>query len=138
MEPLLNSDDGRRQTELPAEQRLQSRVPLSVPLLITSMDPSFKLQLKTEAVDVSKLGVQIRSRYYMAPGTRLRLDVLGSDQIADGRVVRVQFDGTAVWTVGIQLMNPGENIWRIKTPPLNWSAARLPAQRYEHWNWHLQ
>jgi hypothetical protein len=65
------------------------------------------------------------------------LDILNSDQVIEGRVVRTHFDGTKYWMVGIQLVDHTGNIWKLACPPPDWNPARPSASRYNEWMWHL-
>ena len=124
-------------TETEAERRLRTRVALSVPLMITSLDPTFQYQTLGDAVDVSSNGLQMRVRAYVPLATRLRLDILHSDQVIEGRVVRAHCDGTKGWIIGIQLLEQIGNVWRMASPPADWTPPRSSASRYNEWMWHL-
>ena len=116
--------------------RLRTRVALSVPLIVTSLDDTYPYQATGDAIDVSSSGVQIRLRSYARPGTRVRLDVLHSDQVTEGRIVRAQFDGTKYWMIGVQLLDPTGNVWKLAAPPADWIPTR-PSSRYDQWTWAL-
>ena len=118
-----------------AERRGRTRIALSVPLLITSLDPNVKFQAIGDALDVSSSGVQLRLSTSLPAGTRVRLDILNSDRVTEGHVVRSVTDGTKRWNTGIQLLEQTGNFWDVTAPPKDWNPYRTERNRCEEWMW---
>lgn len=107
-----------------AERRRRTRLVLSVPLMVTSLDPSVKFQGVCETIDVSSSGAQLRLQRHLPPGIRLRLDVLNSNRMmTEARVVRSESDRRKGWRIGIQLLQQPGNFWGILSPPKDWDFS---------------
>jgi hypothetical protein len=83
------------------EHRRRARITLSVPVMVTSLDTGVKCQAMCDTVDVSSNGALLRLRHTLPLGTRLRLDVLHSNQVTEARVIRCDMDETRAWKIGM-------------------------------------
>ena len=101
-----------------------TRIDLSVPLIITSLDPAVKFQGMVETLDVSSSGVRLRLSYALPPGTRVRLDIAHTDRMTEGHVVWAKPDGKYRWKVGVKLLEQTGNFWGVTAPPADWSPSR--------------
>ena len=115
--------------------RQRTRIALSVPLLVTSIDPNVRFESLCDAIDVSSSGVQLRLSRSLAVGTRLRLDILHTDRITLGRVVSSRSLGRYTWRMGIQLVEQTGNFWGLIAPPADWNPTRHASERYDDWAW---
>jgi hypothetical protein len=106
------------------EFRRRARITLSVPVMVTSLDTGVKCQAMCDTVDVSSNGALLRLRHTLPLGTRLRLDILHSNQVTEARVIRCDMDGTRAWKIGIQLLQQTGNFWGVKCPPKDWDGSK--------------
>ena len=107
-----------------AERRRSHRIPVSVPLFVLSLD-SLTFCAHSRTVEVSGHGCVLHAVRPFKRGTRLRLDVLSSNQTTTARVVHSDPTGTheTSWTIALELDKPG-NYWRVTTPPADWPRLR--------------
>jgi hypothetical protein len=106
------------------ERRRRTRVPLSVPVIVTTLDQHIKLQETCETLDISSGGAQLRLSRAVPTGTRIRLDILNCDRVTKGWVVRSVPYEKKGWGVGVQLIEQTGNFWGISTPPKDWEESR--------------
>ncbi|HZS11132.1 MAG TPA: PilZ domain-containing protein [Nitrospirales bacterium] len=104
-----------------ADRRRSSRLPLSVPVFVTGQNTI--VQSRCDTLDVSHTGARLRSRRMLPHGTVIRLDVLGGNGIATGRVVRV-LPSRGSFVIGVKFDAPA-NIWNVKNPPSDWRPTQL-------------
>ena len=106
------------------ERRRRTRVPLSVPVIVTSLDKHIKFHETCETLDISSGGAQLRLSCALPTGTRVRLDILNCDRVTQGWVVRSGPYGKKGWRVGVQLIEQTGNFWGISAPPKDWQESR--------------
>lgn len=109
-----------RTSELPLRRRSQ-RIPLAVPLFVTSLDPQVEFGERCETLVVSNHGCEIRATKPLPQNTTLRLDVMHSKQVTTAHVVRCEPAGLGGkgWQIALAL-DKAENFWGIKFPPEDW------------------
>ena len=110
------------------EYRRSQRIPLSVPLFVTSLDPSFQFCKHVNTVEVSKHGCLLRTLLPIQCGVRLRLHALYTNCTATARVVhaepaRIGTDLT-LWHIAIELDDKEGTFWKVVAPSQQWD---LPA-----------
>jgi hypothetical protein len=103
------------------DRRRSSRLPLSIPVFVTGKDGL--LHGRCDTLDISHTGARLRSKRLLPYGAAIRVDVLGGDGIATGKVVRV-LPGRGNYVIGVKFDEPG-NIWNIKNPPKDWRVSTL-------------
>src|SRR6476619_3055339 len=106
------------------ELRRRARVALSVPVMVTSLETGGKYQAMCDTLDVSSGGALLRIRLSLPVNSRLRLDILHSNQVTEARVIRTEKEGIKGWTVGIQRLQQTGNFWGVKFPPKDWEGSR--------------
>ena len=121
-------------TSLRGNRRSRTRLPLCVPLMVTSLDSSLRFESVADTVDISSSGALLRFPFHVPAGTLVRLDVLSGDQIFHGRIVTAQKNGRRGFLIRIELLIKTGNCWRLKSPPGDWNP--LPSSRRENdWVW---
>lgn len=90
------------------ERRRSQRAPLSVPVLMQSLDPLYDFTVRAVIVEVSSHGCQIRAPRPFMHGARLCLRVASTQYLAAARVVRSipSESDMGTWQVGVELDQP--------------------------------
>ena len=104
--------------------RRSSRVPIQVPVLVTSMEPNTQFSEICETLVVSAHGCALRLPLKLNTGSALRLHGQGGQQ-ATAYVVFCQPDGQG-FRLGAQLDRP-ENFWGLESCPDDWRVLEMPA-----------
>src|SRR5580700_2176855 len=107
--------------------RRSSRVPVKVPIRVTSMEPNAKFSEVCETLVVSAHGCAMRFPLKLEAGSMLRLLSRGGRQ-ATANVVFCQpmgSDGQG-FRLAAQLDRP-ENFWGLKSYPDDWRVVDMPA-----------
>ena len=114
--------------------RRSTRLPLEIPLHVTSLDPKVEFAEDCTTVTVSAHGCGIISPRPIAPGTRVQLEIVSEKQAASARALEVVplDDSNSSWLLGIEMEHAG-NFWGIKYAPADWAEeesvpATQPAQ----------
>jgi uncharacterized protein YukE len=103
--------------------RRSSRVPTSIPILVTSLDPKAHFSEVCETLVVNAHGCAMRSRLKVETGVRLNLHSRdGRDTTA--QVVSCEPFGadSQSWTLGARLDRP-DNFWGLRNCPKDWAVA---------------
>ena len=107
--------------------RRSSRVPVSLPILVTSLDPKAQFSEVCETMVVNAHGCAMRSKTKIDNGVRLRFRSReGRDttaQVVYCRPMGVESQG---WMLGARLEQP-DNFWGVRNCPKDWVAAAVPA-----------
>ncbi|MEE8201627.1 MAG: hypothetical protein V3R29_10710 [Candidatus Acidoferrales bacterium] len=113
-------------------RRRSQRIPLTVPLLVSSLDPSLKFSERCETVSVSKHGCILRAPRELPPGASLRLDIPHTNRAATAHVVHSELEhpGSKSARIGLEL-DQAENFWGIQFPPEDWAGTALGRERQE-------
>lgn len=109
-----------------AVSRRSSRVPVAVPLLVTSLDPHNDFSEVCETLVVSAHGCSLRSPMRVQSGVPVHLHTKqGREMMA--RIVDCQPIGSNPqnWRLGAQLDEPN-NFWDLNPCPEDWLRAREP------------
>lgn len=107
--------------------RRSSRVPVKVPIRVTSMEPNAQFSEVCETLVVSAHGCALRFPMKLDTGSALRLHSRGGRQ-ATAYVVFCQpmgSDGQG-FRLGAQLDRP-ENFWGLESCPDDWRVLEMPA-----------
>jgi hypothetical protein len=105
--------------------RRSSRVPVTVPILVTSLEPGAKFSEVCETIIVNAHGCAMRSPVKLESGVPLHFHHQDGRETT-AQVVSCQPLGTErrSWMLGASFDRP-ENFWGLKTAPKDWT--RLPA-----------
>ncbi|MGD0599886.1 MAG: PilZ domain-containing protein [Terriglobales bacterium] len=109
--------------------RRSSRVPINVPIRVTSMEPNAQFSEICETLVVSAHGCALRLPLKLDTGSALRLHSRGGRQ-ATAYVVFCQPDGQG-FRLGAQLDRP-ENFWGLESCPDDWRVVEMPAPAAQH------
>ncbi len=104
--------------------RRSSRVPIAVPLLVTSLDPSNDFSEVCETLVVSAHGCAIRSPMEVKAGIPVHFHTKDGRQMM-ARIIDCQRIGSKpeAWRVGAQLDAP-DNFWGLNPCPEDWIHSR--------------
>src|SRR5208282_4435798 len=114
--------------------RRSTRLPLEVPVLVTSLDPArpFSEQCNTTLVNAHGCGLIVPS--VLVNGLPVRLEIVSAKRHTTARVSEVVPLGgdPETWLVGLELDVPG-NFWGIDYAPSDWKVdeTTLPAAAHQ-------
>ena len=102
--------------------RRSSRIPATIPILVTSLEPGTHFSEVCETLVVSAHGCAMRSRVKLDAGVPLHLHSRDGRE-ATGQVVYCQPIGsnTHTWKLGARLDRP-DNFWGLPDYPQDWAA----------------
>jgi PilZ domain len=102
--------------------RRSTRLPLEIPVRITSTDPKKKFAEDCTTVTVSAHGCGVISARQLASGTPVQLEIVADKQSTPARILEVVplNDEKTSWLLGMELEHPG-NFWGIKYAPADWA-----------------
>lgn len=109
--------------------RRSTRLPLEIPLRVTSLDPKVQFAENCNTVTVSAHGCGVVSPRKLATGTRITLEIVADKQSTTARVLEVvplDDNGTS-WLLGLEMEKPG-NFWGIKYAPADWAEEETTTQ----------
>ncbi|TLY28601.1 MAG: PilZ domain-containing protein [Nitrospirae bacterium] len=114
------------------ERRRSQRIPLSVPLFVTSLDPAYAFTGNVHATQVSGHGCMLHAFRPFKRGTKLRLDIVSRHYSTTAHVVHSHPTGTPApnWKVALELEKPG-NFWRLSAPPPDWLGTSEQQRKSE-------
>jgi hypothetical protein len=116
--------------------RRSTRLPLEVPVLVTSLDPAVTFSERGNTTLVNAHGCGLTTQRGIARGVRVRLEIVSAKRHTTARVAEVVALGgdPETWLLGLELDVPG-NFWGIDYAPSDWkcdetalSATRPEAQ----------
>jgi len=111
--------------------RRSSRVPIQVPVRVTSLEPGAQFSEICETLAVSAHGCALRLPVKLDTGSALRLHSRGGRQ-ATAYVVFCQTEpGGQGFRLGAQLDRP-ENFWGLESYPDDWRVVEMPAPSAQH------
>jgi hypothetical protein len=107
--------------------RRSTRLPLEVPVLVTSLNPTvtFSEQCNTTLVNAHGCGLIVPRE--LAHGIQVRLEIVSAKRHTTARVAEVVPLGgdPETWLVGLELEVPG-NFWGIEYAPTDWRIEEIP------------
>ena len=109
--------------------RRSSRVPMNIPIRVTSMEPKAQFSEICETLVVSAHGCALRFPQKLDTGSALRLHSRGGRQ-ATASVVFCQPDGQG-FRLGAQFDQP-ENFWGLESCPDDWRVVEMLAPAAQH------
>ena len=112
--------------------RRSTRLPLEVPVLVTSLDAArpFSEQGNTTLVNAHGCGLILPGE--LAQGLQVRLEIVSAKRHTTARVAEVVPLGgdPETWLVGLELDVPG-NFWGIEYAPSDWKIEESPSAAAE-------
>jgi hypothetical protein len=111
--------------------RRSTRLPLEVPVLVTSLDPAAPFSEKCNTTLVNAHGCGLIVARSITQGIQIRLEIVSAKRHTTARVAEVVPLGgdPETWLVGLELDVPG-NFWGIEYAPADWkieeNSAPLP------------
>ena len=108
--------------------RRSTRLPLEIPLRVTSLDPKVKFSEDCNTVTVNAHGCGLISPKRLAAGTRVTLEIVSDKQSTTARVLDVVplDDENTSWLLGMEMEQAG-NFWGIKYAPADWTEEEAAA-----------
>jgi len=107
--------------------RRSTRLPLEVPVLVTSLDPAVAFSEPCNTTLVNAHGCGLISQHEIARGLRVRLEIVSAKRHTTAVAAEVVPLGgdPATWLVGLELEVPG-NFWGIEYAPADWKTDEIP------------
>src|SRR2546425_5884305 len=108
--------------------RRSTRLPLEVPILVTSLDPAFEFSEECITTLVNAHGCGLVVQRSFPPDLPVRLEIVPSKRQTTARVADVvPLGGTPeTWLLGMELDAPG-NFWGIDYAPSDWKIEETLA-----------
>ncbi len=108
--------------------RRSTRLPLEVPVLVTSLDPAQPFSEPCNTTLVNAHGCGLIAPREFAHGIQVRLEIVSAKRHTTARVAEVVPLGgdPETWLVGLELDVPG-NFWGIEYAPSDWKIDESPA-----------
>jgi len=110
--------------------RRSTRLPLEIPVVMTSLDPEIVFSEPSQTTLVNAHGCGLTTRHQVRRGLRVRLEIVPAHRHTTARVAEVVPLGgdPETWLLGLELDNPG-NFWGIEYAPTDWliDDTSLPA-----------
>lgn len=106
--------------------RRSTRLPLEVPVRLTSLDRAIAFSDECNTTLVNAHGCGVIAHRGVAQGTRVRIEIVSAKQHATARVAEVVPLGgePESWLIGLELDTPG-NFWGIQYAPSDWKIEAL-------------
>jgi hypothetical protein len=109
--------------------RRSTRLPLEIPVLVTSLDAAFKFSELCKTTLVNAHGCGVITQRPLSQGMRVRLEIVPAKRQTTALVADVVPLGgnPESWLLGMALDCPG-NFWGIEYAPSDWRIEESPAQ----------
>jgi hypothetical protein len=122
---LLNMEPSDKQQQA---IRRSTRLPLEVPVLVTSLDPAVSFSEQCNTTLVNAHGCGLIAQREITRGIRVRLEIVSAKRHTTASVTEVVPLGGApeTWLVGLELEVPG-NFWGIEYAPSDWKTDEAPS-----------
>jgi hypothetical protein len=108
--------------------RRSTRLPLEVPVLLTSLDAAVTYSEQCNTTLVNAHGCGLIVPRVLAHGIQVRLEIVSAKRHTTARVAEVVPLGgdPETWLVGLELEVPG-NFWGIEYAPTDWKIEEIPS-----------
>ena len=111
----------------PAALRRSSRVPVNVPILVTSLEPDARFSEVCETLVVNAHGCSMKSPVKLDAGVLLHFHSKDGRETTAKVVYCEPCDSDRGWRLGARLDRP-QNFWGLKTIPQDWSRIPAPVE----------
>jgi hypothetical protein len=113
--------------------RRSSRLPLEVPVVLTSLDPGLNFSERCNTTLVNAHGCGLISPRGLSQNVRVRLEIVTAKRHTTARVAEVVPLGgePETWLVGLELDVPG-NFWGIEYAPADWKIEETASPPRQH------
>jgi hypothetical protein len=107
--------------------RRSTRLPLEIPVLVTSLDAAFEFSEQCKTTLVNAHGCGMITQRALPQGMRVRLEIVPAKRHTTARVEDVVSLGgnPETWLLGMELEHPG-NFWGIEYAPSDWRVEESP------------
>ncbi len=107
--------------------RRSTRLPLEVPIRVTSLDPAHPISEDCNTTLVNAHGCGLIAKQEIPRGTRVRLEIVAARRHTTAVVSEVVPLGgnPETWLIGLELDVPG-NFWGIDYAPADWKIDEVP------------
>jgi len=107
--------------------RRSTRLPLEVPILVTSLDPAVEFSEECTTTLVNAHGCGLITQRGLPRDLAVRLEIIRSGRQTTARVADVVSLGgePETWLLGMELDTPG-NFWGIEYAPSDWKIEEFP------------
>jgi hypothetical protein len=108
--------------------RRSTRLPLEVPVLLTSLNPAVPFSEPCNTTLVNAHGCGLIASRLITHGLQVRLEIVSAKRYTTARVAEVVPLGgdPETWLVGLELDVPG-NFWGIEYAPSDWKLEQVPS-----------
>jgi len=109
--------------------RRSTRLPLEVPVLVSSLDPAIPLSENCNTTLVNAHGCGLIAKREIPRGIRVRVEIVSAKRHTTAQVAEVVSLGgdPETWLIGLELDVPG-NFWGIDYAPSDWKVDETLAQ----------
>lgn len=106
--------------------RRSTRLPLEIPVRVTSLDPAHPFSEQCNTTLVNAHGCGLIAPCEFGHGIQVRIEIVSAQRHTTARVAEVVPLGgdPETWLVGLELDIPG-NFWGIEYAPSDWKIAEL-------------
>ena len=113
--------------------RRSTRLPLEVPVLVTSLDLAISLSEDCNTTLVNAHGCGLIAKREIPRGIRVRLEIVSAKRHTTAQVAEVVSLGgdPETWLIGLELDVPG-NFWGIDYAPSDWKVGETLVQPASH------
>ncbi|MBI3477947.1 MAG: hypothetical protein HY010_19610 [Acidobacteria bacterium] len=107
--------------------RRSTRLPLEIPILITSLDPARDFSEECKTTLVNAHGCGLITQHALPRDLPVRLEIVSAKRHVTARVADVVSLGgePETWLLGLELDTPG-NFWGIEYAPSDWKIEEAP------------
>ncbi len=109
--------------------RRSTRLPLEVPVQVTSLDPHFSFSERCNTTLVNAHGCGLISPRALKMNLPVRLEIISAKRHTTAQVSEVVPLGgdPETWLIGLELHSPG-NFWGIEYAPADWAVEEIIAE----------
>jgi hypothetical protein len=106
--------------------RRSTRLPLEVPVQVTSLDPNFVFSERCNTTLVNAHGCGLISPRALQMNLPVRLEIISAKRHTTAQISEVVPLGgdPETWLIGLELQSPG-NFWGIEYAPSDWAIEEL-------------
>lgn len=100
--------------------RRSTRLSLQIPVVVTSLDPTYDFRMECETLVVNAHGFGFLSPERIRDETPVMVTLVSNGASKNGRIVlAIALLESASWLLGVEFHNPG-GFWQVENPPADW------------------